>query len=303
MLKFFYKTKKPKPDPDDSDSDAEDAKADSDEDDTPLDIFSQPFAVQTWGADTQVSYHFLSIRDVAPHLSSWCFNRKMDEEHKNTIKDNLLSNENPHLMGSIQIVRDKSMKCRVLNGQHRLAAIQEIIKDDFNMEFQMNVMFEVYNVNIEDIDDVSNINAHDTIADIFKIANNSLNMKPEQDHDIFCKQIMIAMMNDSLLKKGIMDKTSGNVYRPRISAKLLYELFKTYLPTECLDLDIQEIIMRIKKINVKISTMPFIELYGRHTPAQQKISQFEKAKKLGFYLYLESKMTPDIWIELLNTII
>lgn len=109
------------------------------------------------------------------------------------------------------------------------------------------MMFEIYDLNIEDIDDVSNINAHDDITYIFKIANNSLNMKPEQDHDIFCKQIMIAMMNDSFLKKGIIDKTAGNVYRPRISAKLLYELFKTYLPSEFLDLDIAEIIMRIKK--------------------------------------------------------
>lgn len=127
MFKFLYNKPQNKEIDDESDID--------DSSDTPLDVFAKPLSIQTWGKDTQVSYHFLSIRDVAPHLSFWCFNRKMDDDHKNTIKTDLLANENPHLMGSIQIVRDKSMKCRVLNGQHRLAAIQEIIKDDFNMEF------------------------------------------------------------------------------------------------------------------------------------------------------------------------
>ena len=188
-----------------SDNESEyDSDSESDND-KQFNVFQKPLCVQQWGENIVVSYYFLSIRDVAPHLSSWCFNRKMADQHKNNIKKDLLSQANPHLLGSIQVIRDKKLNCRIINGQHRLSVIQEIIKEDIDFNFQMNLMFEVYDCNIEDIDDLSDVEMHKNIEAIFKIANNSLNMKPEQDHDILCKHIVIAMMNDPLLKKGIFD--------------------------------------------------------------------------------------------------
>lgn len=300
MFAFFNKKQHPKYE-DPEKSDEESGEEDEEEfEDKPLDIFSKPLCFQQWGDNIIVSYHFLSIRNVAPHLSSWCFNRKLDEKHKDAIKEKLIKCENPHLMGSIQIVRDKKMNCRIINGQHRIHVIQEIIKNDLNMEFQMQVMFEVYNCDIDDINDISDIASNGMIEQIFKIANNSLNMVPEQDHDILCKQIVIAMINDPMLKNGIIDKTSGGVYKPRICAKMLFEQFKSFLPSNNLNISVPEIIIRIKKINVKLSTMPFIELFGRNSPAQQKITQFDKAKSIGFYLNLNCKYTPDIWIEMLS---
>jgi hypothetical protein len=259
-------------------------------------IFTKPLCVQQWRDNIMVSYYFLSIRDVAPYLSTWCFNRKMDEQHKEKIKQDLLAQSNPHLMGTIQVIRDKHFNCRVLNGQHRLCLLQEIIKDDINFEFQMNLMFEVYDCDIDNLDDVTEIT---TIEDIFKIANNSLNMKPEQDHDILCKQIVMAMMADPILKRGIVDKTNGSVHKPKITAKLLFELFKALLPSDKINVPLSEIIIRIKKINTNISITPYIKLFGRYTPAQHKLKQFEKAKDIDFYLNLESRMNPDIWIETL----
>src|SRR5688572_25911537 len=88
-------------------------------------VFSKPIASQIWN-DKLVNYYFLSVKDVAPHLSSWCFNRSINQTHKNSIKTSLISQPAPHLMGTIQIVRDKNNNCRVINGQHRLKAIQEI---------------------------------------------------------------------------------------------------------------------------------------------------------------------------------
>ncbi len=274
--------------------------SDSEENDKQFNVFQKPLCVQQWGENIMVSYYFLSIRDVAPHLSSWCFNRKMDDKHKENIKKDLLSKSNPHLMGSIQVIRDKKLNCRIINGQHRLSVIQEIIKEDIDFNFQMNLMFEVYDCNIEDIDDVSDAEMHKNIESIFKIANNSLNLKPEQDHDILCKQIVIAMMKDPLLKRGIVDKTVGDVNKPKISAKLLFELLKSLLQSDKIDMSVPEIITRIKKINANISTTPFIKLFGRHNPAQSKQKQFEKAKELGFYLNLSSRMTPDVWIEMIS---
>lgn len=273
---------------------------DDEHDDKPYDVFPNPICYQSWGPNIKVSYHFLSVRHIAPHLSTWCFNRKMDATHKNKIKLALLNKDLPHLMGSIQVVRDKKLNCRVINGQHRLAAIQEIIKEDIDMKFKMNVMFEVYDCDIEDLDDLSDVNTHVNIENIFKIANNNLNMKPEQDHDLFCKQIVIAMMNDSVLKKGIVDKTNGTVHKPKITAKDLFENFKSHLPFDKIKSTVPELVVKIKTINADVSSMPFIKLFSRHNPAQFKQKQFEKAKALGFYLNLESNMKPCDWIEMLS---
>lgn len=270
------------------------------ENDKPYDVFPNALCFQNWGHNIRASYHFLSVRHIAPHLSTWCFNRKMDVDHKKKIKDALMSVDLPHLMGSIQVVRDKKLNCRVINGQHRLAAIQEIIKEDIDMKFKMNVMFEVYDCDIEDLDDVGDVNTHVSIENIFKIANNNLNMKPEQDHDLFCKQIVIAMMADPVLKKGIVDKTNGNVHKPKITAKHLFENLKAHMMFDKIKSTVPELIVKIKKINAEVSSMPFIKLFGRHNPAQFKQKQFEKAKALGFYLNLESNMKPCDWIEMLT---
>ena len=200
-LSFFKKAA-----PKDSDSE-EYSSHEEEETDEPLDIFNKPLAFQQWGTDTVVSYHFLSVRDVAPHLSSWCFNRKLDSSHKDGIKVALSNVESPHLMGAIQVIRDRNMKTRILNGQHRIKAIQELIMEDLEMHFQMRIMFEVYDIDIDDIDDLDS--SHTLIEKMFKIANNSLNMAPEQDHDLYCKRLVMAMMNDPLLKKGDRRQNDG----------------------------------------------------------------------------------------------
>lgn len=280
-----------------SDEGSERAESEPDGDDAPFDVFDSPVGFQRWGEGVVASYHFVSVRDVAPHLSSWCFNRKIDDSHKKAIKDALTSTENPHVMGAIQIVRDRKLNVRIVNGQHRIRAIQEILEEDVDMKFQMQIMFEVYDVDVEDIDDIGE--SHAIIETIFKIANNALNVAPEQDHEIFCKRLAVAMMSDATLNKGIVDKTNGEVRKPRISAKMLFEYMKSFLRPESIDAGVDEIVARIKKINAQISTTPFVKLFGRHTPAQYKLRQFEKAKELGFYLNLSGKMSPDVWIETL----
>ena len=88
--------------------------------------------------------------------------------------------------------------------------------------------------------------------------------------------------------------------KPRICAKYLFELFKSFYPAEVCGLDTDLVITKIKRINAEISAMSFLRLFGRNSPAQQKIKQFEKAKELGFYLNLNSKMSPENWIEMLS---
>jgi len=268
------------------------------DDDSNFDIFSEPLTSQIWEKNEntyKVSYHFKNIRDVAPFLASWCFNRKLNEDHKNKIKNDLLLQKNPHLMSSIQVVRDDQKKCKIINGQHRIKAIEEILKSDVDMKFNMNIMFEVYDINIDDVDDIDN---NTEIEALFTTANNSLNFKPEDDHEMFCKRIIIAMSNDPILSRGLVDKTTGRVNKPKIAVKELFEAFKENYSNN--NLTIEEIIKKIKKINNSILMMDYMTLYGRKNPAENKLHQKNKAVAMGFHLNLNCKYPQDVWIKMIK---
>jgi hypothetical protein len=260
--------------------------------DTPENLFHEPpLHSHSWNTYT-VSYYCVKARTVAPYLSSWCFNRRMNEVHMNDIKNDLVTQRTPHLMGAIQLVRDQSKNVRVINGQHRLKAIEEILRADLDMTFDMPLFFEIYDVPIVSMEDIES----DTriIEDLFRRANNSLNYTPEDDHELFCRKVVKAMQQDTTLQKGIVDKTTGKVMRPRILAKDLYELLKEHMPRE--HGSINDVIQSIKRINVDISMMPNIRLFGRHAPSEMKTKQRAKATENGFFLNLDSKFTPDVWI-------
>lgn len=255
------------------------------------DAFTDPIATQKWN-DHTVSYYFKSIRDVAPYLSTWRFNRKINEDHKNTLKAALIATPHPHLMGTIQVMRDKKGNCRVMNGQHRIVATLEILEADINMEFNMNIMFEVYDTSINDLNDYAD---HEDAEQLFKIANTSLALEPEDEHDVFCRKLVNAMGQDKVLSKGLVDKTVGTVHRPRIVTKTMFELFKQHLPSNH-GMEISDIINKMKQINVQFSLMPNVELFGRHQPADAKQKQRAKAHQIGFFLNLDCKYTPADWI-------
>lgn len=114
-----------------------------DDEDIICDVFKHPVATEQWG-QIRVSHYFANTREIIPYMDIWKFNRKVNEEHKNKIKTALLSQTTPHLMGTIQVVRDRSGRCRVLNGQHRLIAAREVISEDIDMKFQMKMMITIY---------------------------------------------------------------------------------------------------------------------------------------------------------------
>jgi len=270
-----------------------------DGDNNNYDIFYEPLTSQIWEKDGNtynVSYHFKNIREISPFLASWCFNRKLNEDHKNKIKNDLCLQKYPHLMSSIQVVRDKHKKCKIINGQHRLKAIEEILKSDVEMKFNMNAMFEVYDINIDDIDE---IDESTEIEALFTTANNSLNFKAEDDHELFCKKIIIAMSNDPILSRGLIDKSNGRVNKPKISIKELFEAFKENYQNNN-NFKIDEIIIKIKKINNSLLMMDYMTLYGRKNPSENKLHQRVKAVAIGFLLNLNCKYTPNVWIKMIK---
>ena len=241
----------------------------------------------------KVTYHLLEIRSVVQYLPTWCFNRKINEEHKNTIKEGIRKSH--HIMGSIQLVKDVYHVTRVINGQHRVKALQEIIADDIDMSFDMKVMFEVYHIDV-DLEDFES--CQDSIESLFSIANNNLNVKLDDDQELFCKKITRAVMTDSLLQKGFVDKSEGSVHKPRCLARDLYESLKEHLPSTVTQ-DPVEVVKRIKEINKKLQMMSLVELFGRASPAESKMKHYKKAQRLRFFLNLDCKYPLQEWIKMI----
>lgn len=270
--------------------------SDADDDGAPEDAFQTPLHTHAWG-ELAVSYYCVQARAVAPWLTSWCFNRRLDEAHMERIKADLLTQRSPHLMGVIQAVRDQTRALRIINGQHRLRAVADVLRGDLDMSFDMPLVFEIYDVPLASLDDVD-ADMH-VVEDLFRRANHSLNYVPEDDHDLFCRKVVKAMRQDPLLGRGVVDKAAGRVLRPRILAKDMYELLKAHLPRDHGPLD--AVLQAVKRTNVDLSMMPNIRLFGRHAPAEAKAKQRARAAELGFFLNLDSKYAPEVWIAALTT--
>jgi len=264
------------------------------ESESDYDIFADPIATQKT-QNGPVNYYWKSVREIAPYLHTWSFNRKIDENHKNDIITCVKLQTNPHLMGTIQVIRDCKKQCRIVNGQHRIKSILDIITNDTEMTFNMNVMFEVYDLPIDDLEDVTHIEKHnEMINQIFRIANHSLPFHADDDHNQFCKNLVQAMMADTVLQKGLRDKITK---RPYMNIKELYEELKDNLKP---GKTVKELIDSMKKLNVEFSKMAYKDFYGREIPSKPKMSNRKSAEEIGFYLNLDSKFTPDVWIKMLN---
>ena len=199
-------------------------------------------------------------------------------------------------MGSIQVVRDKMNQIRVINGQHRLKAIEEIIREDLDNTFEMKILFECYDLEIKDITD-PNEEEQEEIEKLFKTANKSLNMNPEEDHDIFCKKLIQLLCKDPILGKGIIEVSkSEKVTKGKILKKEMFEMLKEHLNIRSESVD--HVLLRIKEMNKKISMMENKELFGRDKPGKDRLRKLTYAQDLGFFLnFDEHYAIPEKWLK------
>lgn len=221
----------------------------------------------------------------------WAFNRKLKEEHVQNIYQHLCSQTHPHLMGSIKAIRDAENNFQIIDGQHRLEALRLFITNHKNK--QVSIIVEVY-----DVPSVSD----DIVLELFKIANNNLNVCIEDEVDVNIKRLVEALSKEPELKKGIIDKKVGRINRPRISKNALYEELKSNLKVEHLRLPIDVIVERIKTINRYIGRLDYLQLYGRNDPSDTNKGIRCHAAKFEFFLNLGGKYPPERWIDMIGTI-
>lgn len=229
-------------------------------------------------------------------VDNWDFNRKIDEAHVNSITQELTSAIIPHLLGTIKLVQYKNNgRYKVIDGQHRLAAISRITQQ--NLTWDMKLFVEIYDV--EDENDTM-------ISDLFEKANNNLNFNNSTDnprnHNVVVEIVKQAAAHKDLCD-GIIDTdmSQQSVYRPRITKKELFELFKKFFNPGP-DVDASVIVNGMVQINLQLGsgTMPHKEIFKVKDVTKQQ-QQLKKAEKYHFYLNLkDSRYPPEVWIQRLS---
>ncbi len=232
-----------------------------------------------------------NARELVQKVESYCYNRSLNTEHINQIYTCLTANQNPFLMNTFKIVCDENNKRRVLDGNHRLEALIQILKEDQNMEWNLDIFVELFIV--KDLED-------NIVLDLYKLANKTLNVSFKDNPDIFLCQLIKRICKDPILNKGIIDRTSSKgVNRPKIAKKDLYDKFKELYILKDNNKSIPEIINKIKDLNHQISIINDEEVFGKNI-TQKCLNQREKANKLKFYLNMSgSKYTPEYWIPMI----
>ena len=234
--------------------------------------------------------------EIVSKLDNWNYNRYLDQDHMNKIKISLLEQRTPILFGDIHLVMDNHYRCLVINGQHRLKAISEILNDDPNYDILLDFMI----IKLNKIDNIMEDNKtnFNLIEKIYNIINMSYKCSNIRDKEIFALELAVSLANESELKKGIVKKTKSSTTRkPKISIKELKDYIIKNLPDDYQHIKVSQFVKQVKLKNKEFSLMDRFDIYHRQNPAQNKINQYEKARVINFYLNLDGMCHPDNWIK------
>lgn len=232
--------------------------------------------------------YLVDHRRVCPNIENWAYNRKVDQDHVNTIYTNLKKMKFPHLIGSLKLVRDKeSDSLTLVDGQHRILALTRIMEEDPSISVAIEV--DVYHLNDVNKNDIE-------IQDLFIKANNNKNVTL---HDLPETKVMEII--DLLMEKWSKNiKTSDNAYKPNVTKRELYNELKDHMNvTHTLQAkSAKEIVKAIETINTQLRMKSLKELFGREKGiSKSKMMQYEKAEKHGFFLNLDCKYNLATWVK------
>lgn len=238
----------------------------------------------------KLTLYKFDITTIVNDLNVWAFNRTLNQDHIDALYKAFIQQKNLHMMGTIKVVKAKEDEMQVIDGQHRLAMVKKYIEEGHTSP--VNVFVEVYHVDTLD---------NPLVFQLFKMANTNLNVSVEDDVNMRLVNIVNALASDNVLRHGIVDKNHGNVHRPRISKKQLYELLKDNIKAQDIKLSVDDIVKRIKDINDEISTKSNLELFRRKQPCETKMNFKHSAEKIHFYLNLPGSYAPEHWIKMIST--
>jgi len=216
----------------------------------------------------EVRIYVSEARRLISNVSHWQFNRALDDEHVNNLEK--IISENAYLEGSIDLLESKDGLC-VVNGQHRVEALQRILnKDD---TFKHDLIVNVHPVESFDCERAN---------EIFRATNNIKNVetrdKPQEKIQNICKRIQARYPH------AITENKSGKAKLHRMDLKELYNILQ--YNDECNDPNKTEdqLFQKFVDLNTKLSNTSYKDLLGRQTDKKDKM--YDGACRENFYFGL-----------------
>lgn len=221
--------------------------------------------------DGTVKLYSCTARDFVPHVRSWASQRSLNEGHVKQLTTQLKKSK--RVIGTFKIVITPDSTIRCIDGQHRVSALFEIMSTDSS--YDIPIVIEAY--------DVPAIESGET-AELFRDANNTLNVSENDMPDIGAQLVLKALMLD--FPGFIVDPktTASRVNRPRINKRELY----THLKDLVKDFTWKSVLDAIRHVNTRLGL-------SRSKPCCTT-KAFETAKQGGFYL--GTTKAPFDWVDL-----
>tara|TARA_Y100000385_G_scaffold280908_1_gene332794 strand:- start:3262 stop:4056 length:795 start_codon:yes stop_codon:yes gene_type:complete len=159
------------------------------------------------------SVYVSTARDFIPSIRSWGAQRSINEHHVDQLAEQLKTTK--RVIGSFKLIVDKNDEARCIDGQHRILALQKIMRDD--VFFDIDILLEVYSVDALESEEA---------AKLFRAANNTLNISDQELPEVGT-QLILSELNKNFPGFLVDPKTaSGRVNRPRINKRILCEALK-----------------------------------------------------------------------------
>jgi hypothetical protein len=237
------------------------------------------------GQDVLYNLATSTVRNLIAHAQPYAWNRPVNEDHVNIMESELKAMKKPHLIGTIKILNCLN-KYFIYDGQHRFRAIKNILKDDLDMNWDMDISLEIYFIEEPDIENSA------VAKYLFESANKTYSFDKARDsEDNYLKEFVNEIVKDPFFKDLIKEEICN---RPRISKGDFYKEFrKHYLPKT--RITIPELIELVKRKNNELSLMPVEEITGKNEAS----TYYKSAKKIRFFLNLKT-YPPAQWIPQLN---
>ena len=220
-----------------------------------------------------VMIYVAECRKLIPNIIPWQYNRKLDDNHVEDLKNIILKKES--FEGNIDILKCGDELC-IVNGQHRVKALQNIMDQDSS--FTMEVIVNLHNVSSFDSSEAN---------DIFNATNNTKNVETRDRPDIKLQNICNRLIDK--FPKGIKNNPTGKATLHRMDKKQFYNLIQYNDSFNDENNSEDYLFNKIVELNTKLSNQSFEELFNTKRTSKQRRKLYDGAVKDGFYLGLKDK--------------
>ena len=220
-----------------------------------------------------VMIYVAECRKLIPNIIPWQYNRKLDDNHVEDLKNIILKKES--FEGNIDILKCGDELC-IVNGQHRVKALQNIMDQDSS--FTMEVIVNLHNVSSFDSSEAN---------DIFNATNNTKNVETRDRPDIKLQNICNRLIDK--FPKGIKNNPTGKATLHRMDKKQFYNLIQYNDSFNDENNSEDYLFNRIVELNTKLSNQSFEELFNTKRTSKHRRKRYDGAVKDGFYLGLKDE--------------